>query len=77
MTLALLFLVLAGGGLLAGAVRLRRERLAEDRRARAAYFQRELDALAAKRRAEDHLRRLGREAEAKYLAAEERRSLYY
>ena len=67
--LALLFLVLSAAGLLAGAVRLRRMRLEEARRARAEHFQRELDALAAKRRSEAHLKRLQRDAEEKHRAA--------
>ncbi len=53
------------------------QRREEERAARAAYFQSELDRMAAKRRSEDHLKRLSREAEQRHLAALERRQRYY
>jgi hypothetical protein len=51
--IAISFLVLAAVGLLVGAFRLRAMRLEEDRLARAADIQRELDARAAERKRED------------------------
>jgi hypothetical protein len=82
-TAVILFIIFAAITAWGAALRVSDRRKAENA-ARAAYYQRELDAIAKKRRAEDRTaamvrstQQIAREAEEKYLAAVERRERYY